>query len=113
MHDDATPASFSVVRTDDGIVLGGEIDIAAVGALRAEFDDLLAAAVPITIDLRDVSFIDSSGVEALCAARRDAERSGGSVVLRAPSAPVVRVLEVTGLDDLFRIERLPGDDGSS
>ena len=104
MHDGATPAAFSVERTDDAVVLGGEIDIAAVDSLRAEFANVADGAGPVTIDLRDVSFIDSSGIEALCAVRRDAERTGGTVVLRAPSAAVVRVLEVTGLDDLFRIE---------
>jgi anti-anti-sigma factor len=105
-----TPAAFSVFRTDDGVALGGEIDIAAVDAFRAEFSEVTDASRPVAIDLRDVSFIDSSGIEALVAARRDAERAGGSVVLRAPSAAVVRVLEVTGLDDVFRIERTATDD---
>ena len=104
MHDGATPAAFAVEPIDGGIVLAGEIDIAAADAVRAELARCTSAARPVTVDLRDVSFIDSSGIEVLCAARRDAERVGGSVVLRSPSDVVVRVLEVTGLDDLFPIE---------
>ena len=110
MSDSALPAAYSIVRSDDCVVLGGEIDIAAVHELRAEFAALTDGSRPVTIDLRDVSFIDSSGIEALVAARRDAERAGGSVVLLAPSPAVARVLEVAGLDDVFRIERAAADD---
>ena len=91
--------------------LSGEFDVACESIFAAAAGEALTEDTrELLVDLRDVSFIDSSGIEALCAARRDAERSGGSVVLRAPSAAVVRVLEVTGLDDVFRIEVASPDD---
>jgi anti-anti-sigma factor len=110
VHEGAAPTTFSVVPTDDGVVLGGEIDIAAADTLRAELAKLTEAPRVVAIDLQAVSFIDSSGIEALCAARRDAHAVGGSVVLRSPSTTVTRVLEVTGLDDLFPIDRSPAAD---
>jgi len=105
------PEGYSIARTDDAVALSGEIDIAAVHELRTELAAFTQSGGPVVIDLRAVSFIDSSGIEALCAARRDAEGAGGSVVLRSPSSAVVRVLEITGLDDLFRIEPAAADDG--
>ena len=105
------PEGYSIARTADAVALSGEIDIAAVQDLRAELAAFTQVGGPVIIDLRAVSFIDSSGIEALCAARRDAEGAGGSVVLRSPSSAVVRVLEITGLDDLFRIEPAAADDG--
>ena len=110
MQEGAAPAAFSVVRTDDVVVLGGEIDIAAADTLRTELAQLTDGPRVVAVDLRSVSFIDSSGIEALCAARRDARAVGGSVVLRSPSPTVARLLEVTGLHDLFPVEYAPADD---
>ena len=86
-----------------GIV--GEIDIATAGLLR---DHLEAAAVQdpagVQIDLSGVSFIDARGVSVLIHLSKDVSRAGGEVVLRDPSASVVRVLESTRTTRLFRIE---------
>jgi anti-sigma B factor antagonist len=58
----------------------------------------------VTIDLRDVGFIDSSGLRALVVAHKALQDQGGSLVVANPSASTARLLEVTGLDGLFDIE---------
>jgi anti-anti-sigma factor len=52
----------------------------------------------IVVDLCQVTFIDSSGLGAIHAARRTAIVDGGNLVVSRPSPMVHGVLEITGLD---------------
>jgi anti-sigma B factor antagonist len=52
----------------------------------------------LVVDLGQLTFIDSSGLGALHAARQMAIKDGGILVVCRPSPIVHRVLEVTGLD---------------
>jgi anti-sigma B factor antagonist len=75
------------------VLVAGEVDLSSVERLvRAA--DRLPGDGPIRIDLRGVSFIDSTGIRGLV--RIASERS--EVVLVAPSRSVRRVL------DLLRLE---------
>jgi anti-sigma B factor antagonist len=91
----------------DGYVtlrVSGEIDLHTAPTLR---DRALAAlrqhGSTLRMDLRDVPFMDSTGLEVLLATRRRAELEGGSLTLLAPTPAILRVLEVTGLDKWFSI----------
>jgi anti-sigma B factor antagonist len=103
--------SVSVESASDAAVVtvAGEIDIASAPELR----DALTQAVRgsprrLTVDLAQVSFIDSSGLNALASVTR--ESPDIEVVLASPSRQCRRVLEVSGLDRVFRLEgRSPGD----
>ena len=84
--------------------LSGELDLAArpvvteqVSGALAENDDVERVAV----DLGDVKFCDSSGLGALLDIRRAADKLGATIVLRAPSAGVARVLDIAGIDKLL------------
>jgi len=82
----------------------GELDLHTAATLR---DAALAAlrqdGTTLWLDLRDMSFMDSTGLEVLLATRRRAELEGGSLTLLGPTPAVLRVLEVTGLNSLFTI----------
>jgi anti-anti-sigma factor len=96
--------SLSVGRDPDGaIVVHGDIDVAGGPILdRALIDaDRLG---PVVIDLGDVFFIDSSGLRCLLGASRRARDRGTTIVLRAVSAEVLRLLQITGTTDQFSIE---------
>lgn len=78
----------------------GEIDIASAPSL----DDALAAAIdggsgPVAVDLRSVSFMDSSGLRSLLTARRRLAEDDRSLGLVCGPGPVRRVLEVAGVMD--------------
>ena len=93
------------VTIDDAkvIVVKGDVDLAGGPLL----DDALAraeSAGPVVIDVSGVDFIDSSGLRSLLSASRRAEERSGAVVLRAPSPGVLRLLELTGTTEQFRIE---------
>jgi anti-anti-sigma factor len=57
----------------------------------------------LTVDLRNVDFIDSSGLRALLVERTRRQRAGGDIVLRNPKPIVRRLFAVTGLDGVLRV----------
>lgn len=59
--------------------------------------------IHLVVDATAVTFMDSSGVNALVRARERAERLGGSIHVVTTSRPVLRVLEVTQLDRLLAV----------
>jgi anti-anti-sigma factor len=77
----------------------GEIDMDTSSILRRRLEADPAVTV---LDLREVTFIDSTGLNVLIHANRN--RVDG-LVLRSPAGAVARVLELSGMDRLFRIER--------
>jgi stage II sporulation protein AA (anti-sigma F factor antagonist) len=77
-----------------------EVDLATAPAL---WDELLRSidrdGVHLVVDARDVTFMDSSGVNVLVRARERAAALDGSLHLVTRSPGVRRVLEITGLDE--------------
>jgi anti-sigma B factor antagonist len=79
------------------LVLRGEFDLTGV----QQFDDAAAAITPtgsLVLDLRDLSFMDSSGLGALMELYRRSVAEGWSLVLAAPQPQVTRLLQITGVD---------------
>lgn len=99
-------------RVDSGppviLHLGGELEATEVDQLRAAVADLDHNA-DLTIDLRDLSFVDSSGLGFLVRMRQDRVAAGGVVSFREPSAIVRRAITYAGLAEHFGIE--PGGGG--
>jgi stage II sporulation protein AA (anti-sigma F factor antagonist) len=89
------PASGSAL-----VHLPAEVDLASASDVR---DDMLAAlnrdGVHLVVDASDVTFMDSSGVNALVRARERATRLGGSLHVVTRSPAVRRVLQITGLEE--------------
>src|SRR4051794_37416230 len=94
------PPLLTVTRTTDTVVLSGELDMETSQLLR---DAMLRAEDAdgrgVTLDMQDVSFIDSSGLRVLVAFYRHNRR----MTILKPSVPVRRVLELSGTIDLFDI----------
>lgn len=67
----------------------GDVDVAAVPALRVALDRAVRARPRVIVDLARVSSIEALGLGTLGAGRRMARRRGGDLVLAAP-AEVVR-----------------------
>lgn len=106
MADPADPDfSLTVAESTDHVLLAvsGELDVATAPVLQTAFDELALRRLPITVDLSEVLFMDSTGLAALLAMRRHAT-SGASLVLRRPSDAVQRIFELTGIAGVFAIE---------
>ncbi|QEC48710.1 STAS domain-containing protein [Baekduia soli] len=102
--------SLSVVedRAHVRVVARGEIDMDAADALDARLRGLWDAGWnDMTLDLRGVTFIDTTAVYVLLAAHHAAsERGGGFSVIAAPG-PVRRLLARTGVDRVLTVGHPP------
>jgi anti-sigma B factor antagonist len=88
----------------------GEFDLTMVPLVRDRLLSFIASAgEDISVDLSDVSFMDSSALGVLVAARRRARRAGIDLVLHAPRPNVWRVLTVTGMDKVFECTGIPAE----
>ena len=82
------------------LVLDGEIDVATVGRLEGVLEALVrSGARTITINLSAVTFMDSSGVNAILESRRRLG-SGGRIRLQQCAPQITRVCEITGMTDV-------------
>jgi anti-sigma B factor antagonist len=96
------PLSLRVHHVPPDLVrveVSGEIDLLTVGQLRAAAEEGLREHRParLEIDLAGVSFLDSSGVNALITLFRLAEAVSCRLVTTNPQHQVARVLVITGV----------------
>jgi anti-sigma B factor antagonist len=96
--------TVDVESTRTVLHLAGEIDAASSARLRALLGEQVDERLDVVIDLSRVTFIDSSGLGVLVGALRRVQEHGHRLVLRAPTASLQRVLEVTGLASAFPVE---------
>ncbi|MER7580673.1 STAS domain-containing protein [Kitasatospora sp. NPDC097691] len=86
------------------VTLAGELDHDTADGLRAA---LARPSVPgverIVVDLADLRFCDSTGLNILLRARLDAEAAGHLLELAGPNAVVARIFAITGADTVLRI----------
>jgi anti-anti-sigma factor len=84
--------------------LRGALDGAAVPALRERLIDLLHPGTRLLVlDLSRVPSCDSAGLAVLIGTQRRARLLGIVMRLAAPSAPVAKLLRITGLDQTLII----------
>ena len=96
-----TSLNATVHETGDGVVvaLAGELDYAATDSLEAELEKVEQAAPErLVLDLREVTFIDSSGLRLLLAADARAQDRGRRLELVRGPDVVQRVFEISLLD---------------
>jgi anti-sigma B factor antagonist len=80
----------------------GEVDVATCGVLRDELDRLWADGCrDLVLDLREVTFMDSTGAHALIQHHRRAVDAGKRFSIIDGSGPVARLLELTELSDVL------------
>jgi anti-anti-sigma factor len=105
-------SNFSVeVRDQDrAVVIGvsGELDLASSPALESELAHGAASGAElIVVDLRELEFMDSTGLSVLVRAHQRATESGRRfAVVRGPQQ-VERLLSLTGVADQLRLADSP------
>jgi anti-sigma B factor antagonist len=81
------------------VALQGELDIAAVAELEPELERLERDALGlIVLDLRGLTFLDSSGIRMILAADARAREQGRRLALVPGPEPVHRIFELALLD---------------
>ena len=83
--------------------LHGALDMEAAPAIEAELV-ALASREPggIVVDLGDLEFIDSTGLQCLLRASEQAGENGGELRFRGVRGQVDEVMKLTGVRDLVR-----------
>jgi len=97
----------SAASPDGDVVvqLIGELDLGTVPILVDALDGLIdGGPVAIELDMSELTFIDSSGVGAYVTAFRRARAKGSRLRLGERSAPVERVLQLSGVEDALARE---------
>jgi anti-anti-sigma factor len=77
--------------------VSGEIDLTTAGHLASAIEGQAYDGAVICLDMRNVGFIDSTGVHVLL---QSLDKLGdGCLILHEPSRTTVRVLEILGLTE--------------
>lgn len=96
----------AVSSADDGhlLRLTGELDMATAHKLRDQLTTLADdGARQVTIDLSELEFIDSTGLSVLVSGLKRLREQGGDLMLRSPRPGTRKILEITGLTEVFPI----------
>jgi anti-sigma B factor antagonist len=102
--------SFDVtVETLHGIpvvAVSGEIDVATAPTLRDRLQAQVAEGhSTIVVDLLGVSFLDSTALGVLVGCLKRCREEGGDLRLVAVEPRIIKVFEITGLNEVFAISK--------
>ncbi len=96
------PGGWRIITTE------GEIDLATAPQLDGAFEGTITSGYDrIAIDLRTVSFMDSTGLRSLIAAHRRLEADARRLAIIADDGPARRLLEVAGVIDVLHVVASP------
>jgi anti-anti-sigma factor len=107
----AAAGSVALVLEDGGAVLHlrGEIDAASVAAFDDDPDvDRSYVGRVAAIDATEVTFFSSMGVRLLLQMTEDTRAAGVRPLIRRPTRPLLRILDVLGLADRFTLDPSAG-----
>ncbi|MFH8805420.1 STAS domain-containing protein [Streptomyces sp. NPDC017936] len=100
------PRGLSIVATaTDGIrvlTVAGEIDHHTGDQLHRALDTSGTARPRIVVNMRQVTFMDSTGINILITAHQAVTEADGWLRLAAPTDSVQRVLQLVGVDQLIK-----------
>ncbi|MFI6503459.1 STAS domain-containing protein [Nonomuraea typhae] len=91
-------------------VLEGELDTAGGQELRGRLEEFLDGRLDggrprrLVVDAGAVTFADVAGLRVLVWADTVMRGCGGSLVLRRPGRPLLRLIELLGFDGLLSVE---------
>ena len=101
------------VRDDSGaavIVVGGELDLASSPVLQHAIESAFQSdAEVLVLDLRELEFMDSTGLSVLVKAHHAAQRSERRLYLVRGPSQVHRLLTLTGVEDRLAVLDAPED----
>ena len=101
-----SPFRLEVREHGRAIVLaaGGELDLVSATALERELERVSESGADfVIVDLRELEFLDSSGLSVLVRANQRAQDAGRSFALVAGAPQVQRLLNLTGVADRLTV----------
>jgi anti-sigma B factor antagonist len=90
------------------IAVSGELDLASSAALEEELTRVIQSSVEIVVvDLRELEFMDSTGLSTLVKAHQRAEEAGQRFALIRGPQQVQRLLSLTGVAERLELADSP------
>jgi anti-anti-sigma factor len=99
-----------VQRDGDVVVLAlsGELDLSSSPEFEAELERIDASGPALVIvDLRELEFMDSTGLSVLVKADQRAQEAGNRFGLVNGPAPIRRLLSLTGISERMTVAQTP------
>ena len=110
------------IRATDGqtiLAVTGDLDYDTCDRFWESLRACITPGALVVVDGAAVNFVDTGGLRTLLLARQTAHDTGAGIVLATPSLTLLRLLELTGIADLFSLAPQPspqpsppGTDGS-
>lgn len=101
------------ISTSDGRVLAalsGEVDLSTVADVETRFEEVLRGAPALLVlDLREVTFLDSSGLRLMLRLDERQRSEGRRFTVVRGGRRVARVLELTGADERLDLVSDPAE----
>jgi anti-anti-sigma factor len=85
------------------VIVRGEIDMVTAVQFRGALETAMAAGGRIEVDLRDTTFMDSTGLAVLVSAHRELGPAHEPIVVREPPRLIRTLLDVSGVAALLEI----------
>ena len=86
------------------LTLQGEIDVYTAPRLRQSIADLVTAGARlVVVDMKDIDFLDSTGVGVLVQALRRLQARDGDLVIVVTQEKILKIFDITGLNRAFSI----------
>jgi len=107
IHEPPANERFSIdIATTDGTVvvrLHGPLDLASAPDVAQLSHALRSTTGPVTLDLADLDFIDSTGISALAGFKGELDVQMRSLVVAGVQPRVLDVLRMVGIDEALGI----------
>ena len=109
LHTTTSSSPAPVIPAEENVVhLTGILDVRSVGDVRQTLNNLIDTSVgDVIVDLETVDAVDATGLGLLVATHRRTQSLGRQLVLWHPMPSVIRILAVTRLHRVLRVERSP------
>ena len=85
--------------------VSGRLDTMTAPELEGVIKENLDGVTELALDFQDLEYISSAGLRVLVATQKMMAQRGGNLRLLSPNDDVQEVFEMTGLADVFNIER--------
>ncbi|MBR2684395.1 MAG: STAS domain-containing protein [Atopobiaceae bacterium] len=100
---------MEVTKRVDGstayLVVKGKLSVSTSPDLEAEISSLPEDVKNFDFDLSGLEYISSAGLRVLVSKQKIAIERGGTMVIHNPTDEVADIFDMTGLSDVFTIER--------
>ena len=84
--------------------LSGELDHHTARAMREAIDNAVELNMPSRLVLKNISFMDSSGIGLVMGRYRTLSKTGAELVISETPPQIYKVMKLAGLERLARLE---------